>query len=90
MYVFICESVCVPSCHRALQTSNDTLRDAFCSEEGFALEGGRADFPGVAAGWLLLLTKSIPGDAARASAANQYLNSPLCKSQDTRLPRARW
>lgn len=55
---------CTLSCHRALQTSNDTLWDVFYSEEGSASGTEEQAFRGVAAGWLLL-TKSIPGDAAR-------------------------
>lgn len=85
----------------ALQTSNDTLRDVSVLKKAPAdpplpppsVPPPPPSLRSWKRGWLpggrgRLLTKSIPRtlrSLPRARAANQYLNSPLCKSQVTRL-----
>lgn len=81
--------VCVPSlgivhCKQAMIRSGTLSILKKAPHRGWKgrLSGGR--------GRLAAADEVDSGDATRASAANQYLNSPLCKSQDTQLPQACW
>lgn len=71
---------------RELQTSNDRYRDVFHPWKKTPAEGGEVFRRIVASA----AADEVDSGDARERAANQYLNSLLCKSQGyLRLPRAR-